>query len=75
MYMKNLFLFESGGRQNFGAEAMIIHNSWTDRAREPLKTSLDTWDSKESNERDKNMRLHLKVLWKIHICEVSLLKF
>jgi len=35
--MKNLFLFESGGRQNFGAEAMIIHNAWTERAREPVK--------------------------------------
>ena len=54
---------------------MIGHNSWTDWAREPLKTSLDSDDSKESNELDKNVPLHLTFLRKIHICIFAILIF
>ena len=35
--------------------------SWTDRARGPLKTCLNSENSKESNERDKNIPSQLKV--------------
>jgi len=54
------------------AEGMISHNSWTDWAREPVKTSLDAGESKEYIELDKNRSLRLKFLRKIHICEVVL---
>jgi len=44
-------------------------------AREPVKTSLDARDSKESNENDKNIPSHLKLLKKIHICAFAVLNF
>jgi len=47
---------------------MIGHNSWTDWAREPVKTSLDSKDSTESNEFDKQVPLHLKCLEKFILC-------
>jgi len=53
----------------------ITHNSWTDRARKPVKTSLDPWDSKESNENDKNIPLHVKFLKKIHVCAFAVLNY
>jgi len=46
-----------------------------DRARKPVKTSLDPEDSIESIENDKNIYLHLKVLKKIPICAFAVLKF
>jgi len=46
-----------------------------DRARKPVKTSLDPRDSKKSNENDKNGPLHLNFLRKIHICAFAVLKF
>ena len=54
---------------------LISHNSWTDRARNPVKTSLDLWDSKESHVNDKNMPLRLKFLRKIYICALPYWNF
>ena len=53
----------------------ITHNSWTDRARKSVKTSLDPWDNKESNENDKNIPLHVKFLKKIHVCVFAVLNY
>jgi len=53
----------------------ISQNSCINRAREPVKTSLDARDSDQSNEHDKNISLHLKFLKKIHICAFALLNF
>jgi len=69
MVFRNLL---SHAQANFGAEAMISHNSWMDWAREPVKISLDAWDRKESNQLDKNIPLHLQFLREIHICEVNI---
>ena len=46
-----------------------------DRDREPVKTSLDAENTKESNERYKNIPLQLKFWKKIHICAFSALIF
>jgi len=40
-----------------------------------VKTSLDACESKESNELDKSIPSHLKVLRKIDICAFALLIF
>jgi len=40
-----------------------------------VKTSLDAQDIKESNELDKNIRLHFKALGKIYICAFSVVIF
>jgi len=40
-----------------------------------VKTSLDAEDSTESNERDKNVLLHLKFLRRIHIYAFAILIF
>jgi len=48
-------------------ENMIGQNSWTNWAREPVKPSLNSGDSTESNERDKNIPLHSN-LRQIYIC-------
>jgi len=50
-------------------------SSWMDWAREPMKTSLSSRDSTESNAKDKNIPLHLKFLRKIHICAFAVLNF
>ena len=54
---------------------MIGHNSCTDQARESAKTSMDAGDSMDSNEIDKNIPSHLKVLRKMRICAFALLIF
>jgi len=46
-----------------------------DWARELRKTFLDAENSKESNEFDKNIPLHLKFLRKIYICIFAVLIF
>jgi len=56
-------------------KVMIGHNFWTDRAREPVKTSLDAGDSNESKELDKYIPLHLKVLQKNNIYVFAMLNF
>jgi len=48
-------------------EVMIGHNSWTDWAREPVKTSLDEEDNKASNVLDKKIYLYLWHFWEISI--------
>jgi len=53
------------------SEVAIGHSSWTDCAREPVKTSLDAEDSKDSNELDKNIHLLLKFWGKIYKAVVS----
>jgi len=44
--------------------AVSLHNSWTDQASKPVKTSLDPRDSKDSNENDANLPFHLKFVKK-----------
>jgi len=54
---------------------MIGLNFSTDRAKKPVKTSLDTGGSQESNERDKNSPSPLKFFRKSHTCAFALLMF
>ena len=48
-----IYPFTSSAYQNFGAEVIINHNSWTGRARKPVKTSLNVGESKELNALEK----------------------
>ena len=57
------------------SKPLISRNSWTDRARELVETSLDLGDRNVSNENDKNIPLHLTFLRKIYICAFAVLNF
>jgi len=65
---------EAHGRQNFGAETLISHNSQTDLTRKSVQTSLDPEKGIELTVNGKNIPSQLKCLIKKYVCAFAALK-